>query len=183
MNQTSIASPTPGGRTYNTPRDGTSIPPPYFARSRPTPLSPDRLAVLRTRIDELPRHPNTAEGRDAYRKQIDAWVAANGATGVVSETAPVPLKPGTENTGMGECFTCGLTGHNVRDGCPALAANSTVPRKEQEWRRFVFTHLRAFRRDAARTYYYSDFQEDRNDPFAIAAAALASSSQGKQSSM
>nr|GAT42670.1 predicted protein [Mycena chlorophos] len=105
-------------------------------------LSEDGMKKLRALVDRAQPPPNTAQGRDLYRRQMEAWTLQYGALG--SRRPPLeeigyPLTPGTALLCSGECFTCGqLTAppHRKPD-CKA----EPVPREEGSFRAACMRHL------------------------------------------
>ncbi|KAF8437268.1 hypothetical protein L210DRAFT_3353503, partial [Boletus edulis BED1] len=53
------------------------------------------------------QRPNSGEGKQQYKADIDAWHTAHGADAMVSLSQPYPITPGTALPGSGECFECG----------------------------------------------------------------------------
>lgn len=173
---TAPSSPSPANRFPSNPRtQGAFSQPGFRFNFNAEVYPPERAAAFRARIDELPHHPATEAGQAAYKKQLITWVATHGLNTTVSDATPVPLTPGTENTGTRECFTCGQLGH--QNPCPQIANRGPkLPRHEQNWRRLVWTNFGAFR--ASRSVAPAFFV-DMNDPFYLAAAELAEADQGK----
>ena len=169
-------SPQNPSRTFNSPRVLGGFPQPAFRFTAERYEEP-RASAFRARIDTLPHHPDTEQGRAAYKLQVLAWVTKHGANTIVSDTTPVPLTPGTENTGTRECFICGQHGH--RNPCPQIMAQGPkVPRNEQDWRRLIWANLGAFRARTAAAFYVDT---DLDDPFLATAAELAAlENQGKE---
>jgi len=79
----------------------------------------------------LPHHPDTPEGRAAYRTQTTTWHAAN-PNRMPDEQHQYPLIPGTSPIGSRECWDCGQTGH--MQGA-SVCGGASLPEPERDWRR------------------------------------------------
>ncbi|KAG2748795.1 hypothetical protein P692DRAFT_201714292 [Suillus brevipes Sb2] len=127
------------------PRGSSPITRPSFRQRQP--LSPEERETMRSRMDELTHHPDTANGRTAYEEQIRQWFAKNGADGRVNENTPFPLRPGSAMICSGECFKCGAHGH--------MAAECRVPEpsqlaiQEKIWRSIAAKTLGNYNRNTA----------------------------------
>ncbi|KAF5338191.1 hypothetical protein D9611_014610 [Ephemerocybe angulata] len=95
------------------------------------PTAATRAALLQ-RTKELPHHPATEEGRRLHGLQQLAWVEKHGVNAWVDETTPYPLRPGTMPVNSGECFRCGMSGHQG-SSCPVPRKDQLQP-TEQTWR-------------------------------------------------
>ncbi|KAJ3767526.1 hypothetical protein FB446DRAFT_651991 [Lentinula raphanica] len=102
-------------------------------------LAEDQLAILAQNAALLPHHPDTVEGHRAYREQLAAWARQWGREAVIDFQKPVPLTPGTAPICSGECYNCGMRGHQGRS-CVATGAQTLGPR-EREWRVLCGRHL------------------------------------------
>lgn len=111
-------------------------------------LTPEQRDVLRSLINTLPQHPDTTAGRAAWVAQVIKWEQDHGGSNArVIHTTPYPLKPGTAMVCSGECFRCGVHGHNGRQ-CP-IPAGQGLDRRETVWRAMCSMALGSFNRDAA----------------------------------
>lgn len=77
---------------------------------RPPATQADRTVLLAC-LQKFSHHPDTEAGRQAYRAQQAEWVKTHGVNAYIIESTPYPLRPGTMAVGLGECFTCGFSGH------------------------------------------------------------------------
>ncbi|KIJ11433.1 hypothetical protein PAXINDRAFT_15642 [Paxillus involutus ATCC 200175] len=91
-----------------------------------------RLAATYT---NLPHHPDTESGRQAYNKQVSDWLAQHGTSATPDSTKPFPLKPGTAPLASRECFGCGtnIYPNHRSNQCPSL----NLPIQEKQWREAV----------------------------------------------
>ncbi|KAJ3817152.1 hypothetical protein F5880DRAFT_1631820 [Lentinula raphanica] len=112
---------------------GSRGPPPQMS------LSEEQVAVLARNAVLLPHQPDTAEGHRAHREQLAAWARQWGKEAVIDFQKPVPLTPGTAPICSGECYNCGMRGHQGRS-CTAAGAQVLGPR-EREWRVLCGRHL------------------------------------------
>ncbi|KAF5329855.1 hypothetical protein D9611_013389 [Ephemerocybe angulata] len=101
-------------------------------RTPTAPATPASRAALLQRTKELPHHPATEEGRRLHGLQQLAWVEKHGVNAWVDETTPYPLRPGTMPVNSGECFRCGMMGHQG-SGCP-VPPKDQLHLTEQKWR-------------------------------------------------
>ncbi|KAF9231407.1 hypothetical protein BU15DRAFT_68359 [Melanogaster broomeanus] len=112
----------------------------YRFQQPQTPSGPGRVSqverlCLAAGYTNLPHHPTTEAGRQAYNKQVTDWLAQHGTETVPNTTRPFPLMPGTSPLGSRECFGCGTVtfpGHRS-DDCP----NPNLPAQEKWWREIV----------------------------------------------
>ncbi|KAJ3742279.1 hypothetical protein EV360DRAFT_25463, partial [Lentinula raphanica] len=103
-------------------------------------LSEDQpVATLARNANLLPHHPDTVKGQRAYREQLASWARQWGREAVIDFQKPVPLTPGTAPICSGECYNCGMRGHQGRS-CTATGAQALGPR-EREWRVLCGRHL------------------------------------------
>ncbi|KAJ3831925.1 hypothetical protein F5878DRAFT_41722 [Lentinula raphanica] len=102
-------------------------------------LSDDQVATLARNAALLPHHPDTVEGQRAYREQLVSWARQWGKEAAIDFQKPVPLTPGTAPICSGECYNCGMRGHQGRS-CTATGAQALGPR-EREWRVLCGRHL------------------------------------------
>lgn len=78
--------------------------------------------------------PNAdANGRDQYRRNMEAYERKWGVGTRPTTTNPLPLSPGTEKVGRGECFRCGRI--TIPRHTAAACQGPFVPTAEYEWRR------------------------------------------------
>ncbi|KAJ3865155.1 hypothetical protein EV359DRAFT_39430 [Lentinula novae-zelandiae] len=106
-----------------------------------TPLTTEQLAVLTRNVGLLPHHPATSDGFQAYREQLAAWANKWGREAVINYEKPVPLKPGTAPIASGECYNCGLQGHQGRF-CD-VTGERALGTREREWRVLCGRELRS----------------------------------------
>ncbi|KAF9062213.1 hypothetical protein BDP27DRAFT_1428188 [Rhodocollybia butyracea] len=97
-----------------------------------TPLTSEKVATLAWNVALLPHHPNTSEGLQAYWEQLAAWAGRWGREAVINHEKPVLLKPGMSPVASGECFNCGMRGHQGQF-CEAMG-DQTLGFREREWR-------------------------------------------------
>ncbi|KAJ3816875.1 hypothetical protein F5880DRAFT_1493790 [Lentinula raphanica] len=102
-------------------------------------LSEDQVATLARNAVLLPHHPDSVEGQRAYREQLVSWARQWGREALIDFQKPVPLTPGTAPICSGECYNCGMRGHQGRS-CTATGAQTLGPR-EREWRVLCGRHL------------------------------------------
>lgn len=74
------------------------------------------------------QHPDTAEGKHAYKEQARTWNQWHGS-GDPDEQAPYPLTLGTRPCHSGKCWHCGHIGHQES----ACIAAMQLSEKEQQW--------------------------------------------------
>ncbi|KAF9073682.1 hypothetical protein BDP27DRAFT_1180452, partial [Rhodocollybia butyracea] len=96
------------------------------------PLTSEQITTLARNAALLSHHPNTPEGLQAYREQLAAWANRWGQEAVINYEKPVPLKLETSPVASGECFNCGMRGHQGQF-CKATA-DQTLGVREREWR-------------------------------------------------
>jgi hypothetical protein len=82
-------------------------------RQTRTPAMEAEKAAIQQRLKTYPHQPDTDAGRATYRRQIAQWTANRGTGDTVTDTTPVPLRPGTAAICSSECFKCGTHGHRA----------------------------------------------------------------------
>ena len=98
-------------------------------------MSTMQVGALRTRLNTLPHHPDSDEGRAAYQKQLVDWDTKHGAQTQVTEDTPYPLRPGTAPVCTAECWNCGTNNHR-HNACPVpIGSEAHISPKEAAWRR------------------------------------------------
>ena len=99
---------------------------------RPPPM---REQVL-DRVAAIPQRPNSNEGKQQHKADIDAWHAAHGVEAMPSLSRPYLITPGTALPGSGECFECGMI-TEPRHTSGSCEAKSCLPPLETKWRAIV----------------------------------------------
>lgn len=103
--------------------------------------TPQQIAALRGRLNILPHHPNTEGGHMAYHLQLVEWERKHGRDAKVTEETPYPLRPGMAPVCAGECWICGMVGHQ-RNRCQVQPGNPTcISQRENLWCRICGTML------------------------------------------
>jgi hypothetical protein len=114
---------------------------PQNSNPRPPPMPADRSALL-IALQKYPQQPDTEQGRHTHQAQQAEWVKTHGLTGLVTDSTPYPLRPGTLPVGSGECFTCGFAGHMGRRDGSTCDGNRPLNPREQTWRAICSRILR-----------------------------------------
>jgi hypothetical protein len=114
---------------------------PQSNNPRPPSTQADRAALL-IALQKYPQQPDTEPGRQAHQAQQTEWVKTHGFNGLVTDSTPYPLRPGTLPVGSGECFTCGFTGHMGRRDGSTCGGNRALNPREQMWRAICSRILR-----------------------------------------
>jgi hypothetical protein len=135
---------------------------PFNSLPTPASLSDADRTTLRSNLNSLPHHPNTAEGLAAYQKQCQDWARTWGKDQRVTFQTPFPLTPGTLPVLSGECFRCAKGQHRGLE-CNEIPG---IPTKESEWRRLCFRELKAPRSTAVNVVALSDNEDDFSWMFA-----------------
>ena len=101
---------------------------------------PTREQVL-DRVAAIPQYPNSNEGKQQHKADIDAWHTAHGVEAMPSLSRPYLIMPGTALPGSGECFECGMITepHHTSGSCEA---KSHLPPLETKWQAIVAGALR-----------------------------------------
>jgi hypothetical protein len=94
------------------------------------PATEEQKAKIRERIAAWLVQPNSQQGFEAYAEQIRQWRRLYGDDARASENTGFPLTPGTAPPCSGECYNCGLVGHDRRNCTATEALNA----RERAWR-------------------------------------------------
>ena len=94
------------------------------------PATEEQKAKIRERIAAWLVQPNSQQGFEAYAEQIRQWRHLYGDNARASEDTGFPLTPGTAPPCSGECYNCGLVGHDRRNCTATEALNA----RERAWR-------------------------------------------------
>jgi hypothetical protein len=116
-------------------------------RPRGQPPTQEERDLMRTRVNELTHHPDTAAGQAAYEEQLRQWRSKWGSGARCSEHTPVPLTPGTAQICSGECFRCGAHGH-ISPDCQ-VPQDAQLTKNETIWRGICTRTLGTFNRATA----------------------------------
>lgn len=79
-------------------------------------------------------------GREAYTNAVRVWEDQNGQGMCTFLTALLPLWPGSDRLGTGECFKCGKLSQPPHRGGDCVETNR-IPVWEAQWRSYVSKFL------------------------------------------
>lgn len=145
--------PTLGQSSPNPFGDRVTPRPNYFAqRLLNTPASPsagrDSTYLARQAVTGSTPFNDDEAGREAYSNALRSWEDQNGQGMCTFLTTLLPLSPGSDRLGTGECFKCGKATQPAHRGGDCLEANG-VPVRESQWRSYVSKYLNSNRNSYA----------------------------------
>lgn len=114
-----------------------------------TVVTEELKANIRCLIAAFLHHPDTSMGNAAHLAQIAHWNGKWGENTRVTHEMGYPLKPGTATICSGECFACGMHGHNSRSCILPPGDTAHLERKEAAWRAITSRVLGTFNRFSA----------------------------------
>jgi hypothetical protein len=103
---------------------------PYRIPQPRPPATEEQKAKVREHIATWLVQPNLQQGFETYTEQIHQWRRRYGDNARASEDTGFPLTPGTAPPCSGECYNCGMVGHDRRNCTTAEPLNA----RERAWR-------------------------------------------------